>query len=131
MCIRDSTNILRDVGEDLTKNRTYIPQHLIKKYLVNKSLNMKVYSKEFFLMCEEFSCRAHSKYHEAFLSLPKREYQRQRPGIVMGIIYRSLLENIEKSNYQVLTRRIRLSPLQKFWAAWRASWGTIPKRATL
>ena len=59
--------------------------------------------------------------------LPKKEYSRQRAGIVMGAIYRELLRTIENSHFKVLNQKISLTPLEKFWIAWRASWGSIPR----
>ena len=66
-------------------------------------------------------------FSEAFKKLPKQEYSRQRAGIVMGAIYRELLRTIESSHFKVLNQKISLTPIEKFWIAWKASWGSIPK----
>ena len=36
-------------------------------------------------------------------------------------IYRTLLDEIERDGYQVLDRRIALTPLRKLWIAWRTA----------
>ena len=37
----------------------------------------------------------------------------------MGAIYLSLLEELERSDFRVLHQRVALTPLRKFWIAWR------------
>ena len=43
----------------------------------------------------------------------------QRPGLIMAAIYRTLLDEIERDGFRVLTQRTSLTPLRKFWIAWR------------
>jgi phytoene synthase len=37
----------------------------------------------------------------------------------MAAIYRTLLEEIERDGFAVLHRRTSLTPLRKFWIAWK------------
>jgi NADPH-dependent glutamate synthase beta subunit-like oxidoreductase len=37
----------------------------------------------------------------------------------MAAIYRTLLDEIERDNFHVLTQRISLTPLRKLWLAWK------------
>ena len=37
----------------------------------------------------------------------------------MAAIYRSLLEEIERDGFRVLTQRTSLTPLRKLWIAWK------------
>jgi hypothetical protein len=37
----------------------------------------------------------------------------------MASIYRTLLREIERDNFQVLHQRVSLTPLRKFWLAWK------------
>jgi phytoene synthase len=37
----------------------------------------------------------------------------------MAAIYRTLLEEIRADGFRVLDRRVSLTPLRKFWIAWR------------
>ncbi|MCL5060575.1 MAG: NAD(P)-binding protein [Candidatus Thermoplasmatota archaeon] len=41
----------------------------------------------------------------------------QRPGLVMAAIYRTLLEEIRRSDFPVLRARVALTPLRKLWIA--------------
>ena len=51
--------------------------------------------------------------------LPDADRRAQKPGLMMANIYRTLLREIERDNFQVLHQRIRLTPLRKFWLAWK------------
>ncbi|HOZ66659.1 MAG TPA: squalene synthase HpnD, partial [Burkholderiaceae bacterium] len=42
-----------------------------------------------------------------------------KPGLMMASIYRTLLSEIEKSKFPVMHERVRLTPLRKFWLAWK------------
>jgi 15-cis-phytoene synthase len=63
--------------------------------------------------------RAHELYDEALALLPDADRRTQKPGLMMASIYRTLLREIEADNFQVLDRRVSLTPLRKFWLAWR------------
>lgn len=63
--------------------------------------------------------RARATYREAIDLLPAVDRRAQRPGLIMGAIYATLLDEIERENFQVLHQRIALTPLRKLWIAWR------------
>ena len=66
--------------------------------------------------------RARERYLQALAELPGRDRRAQRPGLIMAAVYRALLDEIERDGYQVLDRRIALTPLFKAWIAWKTSW---------
>ena len=121
------TNILRDIGEDANKERIYLPLSLLEKHQFQIQVKSFVENPNFRVMCAEMASINYKLYQEAFKKLPKQEYSRQRAGIVMGAIYRELLRTIESSHFKVLNQKISLTPIEKFWIAWKASWGSIPK----
>jgi phytoene synthase len=41
---------------------------------------------------------------------------------MMGNIYRTLLREIEATDFQVLHQRVALTPLRKLWIAMRTNW---------
>ena len=51
--------------------------------------------------------------------LPAADRRTQKPGLMMASIYRTLLKEIAMSDYQVLHQRISLTPLRKFYLAWK------------
>jgi phytoene synthase len=38
---------------------------------------------------------------------------------MMAAIYRTVLDEIERDNFEVLNQRISLTPLRKLWLAWK------------
>jgi 15-cis-phytoene synthase len=114
------TNILRDVGEDARKGRIYLPMSELQKFDVkaHEVLN-GIHSDRFVALMKDQAAKAHQLYDAALSLLPTVDARAQKPGLMMAAIYRDLLCEIERSNFQVLQQRISLTPLRKFWLAWK------------
>ena len=114
------TNIIRDVGEDAVRGRIYLPVSELQQFDVkaHEILN-RVYSDRFTALMRFQAQRAHGLYDQALALLPAADRRAQKPGLMMASIYRALLREIEHDNFQVLHQRIRLTPLRKFWLAWK------------
>ncbi len=122
-------NIVRDVGEDARKGRIYLPIDELQRFNVPAAEILKPRSGPLdnaaFAQLMKFQAdRARRIYGEALDVLPPADRKSQRPGLVMGAIYRTLLDEIEHENFQVLHQRISLTPLRKLWIAWRTWIGT-------
>ena len=114
------TNIIRDVGEDAMRGRIYLPVNELQQFDVKAHEVLKrEYSDRFVALMRFQAERAHSLYDEALAMLPAADRRTQKPGLMMASIYRTLLREIEHENFQVLHQRIRLTPLRKFWLAWK------------
>jgi len=114
------TNIIRDVGDDARKGRIYLPVNELQQFDVKAAdiLNGR-YSDKFSALMR-FQCeRARRTYREALALLPPEDRRPQRPGLMMAAIYYALLDEIERSGYQVLHQRISLTPVRKLWLAWK------------
>ena len=114
------TNIIRDVGEDAVRGRIYLPVSELQQFDVkaHEILN-RVYSDRFTALMRFQAQRAHGLYDQALALLPAADRRAQKPGLMMASIYRALLREIEHDNFQVLHQRISLTPLRKFWLAWK------------
>lgn len=118
------TNIIRDVGDDARRGRIYIPQEDLKKFNVsNDEILDGIYSENFTKLMQFQTKRAKQCYRDAMLALPKLDMRSQRPGLLMAAIYHTLLLEIERDKWQVLDQRIALTPIRKFWLAWK-TWVT-------
>jgi phytoene synthase len=115
------TNIIRDVGEDARMGRIYLPIDELQRFEVTAAdiLNARHGDKFQRLMAFQVE-RAESYYAQAIDALPASDRRTQRPGLVMAAIYRTLLDEIKRDGYQVLTQRTSLTPIRKLWIAWRA-----------
>jgi phytoene synthase len=114
------TNIIRDVGEDAMRGRIYIPINELQKFDVKAHEVLKrQYSDRFTALMQFQAQRAHTLYDRALTLLPESDRRNQKPGLMMASIYRTLLREIESTQFQVLHQRVRLTPLRKLWLAWR------------
>ncbi|MFA5488199.1 MAG: presqualene diphosphate synthase HpnD [Candidimonas sp.] len=114
------TNIIRDIGDDARRGRIYLPIDELQQFDVKASdiLNGH-YSDRFEALMRFQAERARRHYQEALQALPEADRRAQRPGLMMAAIYHALLEEIEDENWQVLHQRISLTPIRKFWLAWK------------
>jgi len=116
------TNICRDVGEDVRRDRIYLPHEDLARFGVTaQALRGAQYSPAFReLMAFEVD-RAQAWYARALAHLPAVDRHAQRAGLVMAAIYRTLLREIARDGYRVLDRRTSLTPLRKLWIAWKTA----------
>lgn len=114
------TNIIRDVGEDAMRGRIYLPISELQQFDVKAhELLKREYSERFRALMQFQTERALRTYDEALALLPAADLRAQKPGLMMASIYRTLLREIQAEGYQVLHQRIGLTPLRKFWLAWK------------
>ena len=114
------TNIIRDVGEDAMRGRIYLPVSELQRFDVKAHEILKrQYSERFTQLMQWQAKRAHRLYDEALALLPEADRRSQKPGLMMASIYRTLLGEIERDNFQVLHQRVSLTPLRKLWLAWK------------
>jgi phytoene synthase len=114
------TNIVRDVGEDARRGRIYLPIDDLQRFGVPARQILQAEHSEAFGALMQFQAeRARAFYREAFAALPTETRREQRAGLIMAAIYATLLDEIERDGFQVLAQRVSLTPLRKFWIAWR------------
>ena len=103
------TNILRDVREDLENGRVYIPAEDLLRFGANlKNRDAK------FVRLMSFEAERARSYYQGSRPLIDLVHRRSRPSLWAIIeIYRRLLDRIERSNFDVLEKRIRLPAWEK------------------
>jgi 15-cis-phytoene synthase len=113
-------NIVRDVGEDARRGRLYLPLDDLQAAGVKVSdvLGGR-YVAGFDAVMRMQAQRARAAYRAALAALPATDRRAQRTGLIMGAIYLTLLDEIEREDFRVLHQRIALTPLRKLWIAWR------------
>lgn len=114
------TNIIRDVGDDARRGRVYLPADDMLKFNVKPAeIFDRQHSDRFVELMRFQTQRARLCYREAMQALPEADRRAQRPSLMMAAIYHALLDEIERDNWQVLDQRISLTPIRKFWLAWK------------
>jgi len=113
-------NVIRDVGDDARRGRVYLPLDELRRFGVRPADLLAGRYVDGFVPLMRFQAeRARASYREAIALLPPADRRAQRPGLIMGAIYATLLDEIERENFQVLHQRVALTPLRKLWIAWR------------
>jgi phytoene synthase len=103
------TNILRDVREDRENGRIYLPEEDIRKF----GADLGVHDERFVKLMSFEAARARAYYDES-RPLIALVHKRSRPSLWALIeIYRRLLTRIERSNFNVLEKRIRVPTWEK------------------
>ncbi|MSQ63618.1 MAG: squalene synthase HpnD [Betaproteobacteria bacterium] len=114
------TSIIRNVGEDSRRNRIYLPMDELKKFEVPAADILQArYSDGFVELMKFQSARADDLYRKALIALPSEDRRSQRAGLVMAALQRATLAEIERDGFRVLTHRTSLTPMRKFWLAWK------------
>jgi len=115
------TNILRDIREDAAMGRIYLPAEDLRQFGVAEDDLLKGNGNEAFLRMMRFEAARARAYYNESLPLLDLIHPRSRPSLwALVTIYSSLLERIERSNYDVFRRRVRLSLIEKSWIVVRA-----------
>ncbi|WP_455365470.1 presqualene diphosphate synthase HpnD [Kaarinaea lacus] len=116
------TNIIRDVREDATRNRIYIPQDELQQFAVSEAdiLNHR-FTDNVAKLLKFQSERARDYYEKAFQYLPEQDRYTQRSGLIMAAIYQNTLQAIEKDQHRVMNGRVSLTPIKKLWLAWKTA----------
>lgn len=115
------TNILRDIREDAALGRIYLPaEDLARFHVTEDDLRAGLRTPEFIDLMDFGAGRARRYYQESqpLLGLVHRSSRASLGALIS--IYSRLLDRIERSNYDVFTRRISLPAIEKCWIALRA-----------
>jgi 15-cis-phytoene synthase len=115
------TNILRDIQEDAGRDRIYLPAEDLRRFSVSADDLREGRRSDRFLSLMQFEAGRARQYYNESQPLLDLVHPRSRPSLWALIsIYSSLLDRIVGANYDVFTRRVRLSPLKKSWIVVRA-----------
>ncbi len=110
------TNIIRDVGVDLKKDRIYLPQDELNRFGVTANDLITGKATAPFKALMEFQYeRAMQYYRSSFLEFSKDSGGKLLAAKIMGKVYRQLLEKIRNKHYPVLKQRIRFNTAEKMF----------------
>ena len=109
------TNILRDVGEDISKlNRIYLPKDMMAQFGVKESqLRKQLIDENFIDLWESLASLAEEKYDD-FLKEINFYKQEAQYGLLLALnVYREILNEVRRNNYDCLTGRQVVSTTRK------------------
>lgn len=104
------TNVLRDVGDDASTGRIYLPKDELERFGVSaESILAGQRTDELQLMLSFYAKRAASFYDRAKQLLPDEDRRALRPATAMGRIYRALLDELIERQFPCFEQSVRLS----------------------
>lgn len=110
------TNIIRDVGVDLTKSRIYLPDEDLRRFNVTEQDLLAGKSTDNFLKLMEFQYERAMGYYELGMSEYAHDKQHKLLAArLMGMVYQRILKKIRAQRYPVLSRKVKLSVAEKMF----------------
>lgn len=112
--------LLADAGRHARANRVYFPLDELQRFDLTADNIVALREDARFERLMAFQIeRARTYYRDALRLLPKLDDKRQRAMVIAGEIERAMLEEVEAVRGRILNQRIALTPLRKFWIAWK------------
>lgn len=110
------TNILRDIKFDALNDRIYLPEEDMKRFGYTEDDLMNFRYNESFVELMKFECkRAREYFNKANDSFVKEDKKLLFPARIMQKIYFNILEKIENMNYNVFSKKAKVSKLKKLY----------------
>lgn len=119
------TNILRDLGEDAARGRVYLPREDLDRFGYGADRLSRSERDEAFRALMRFEVeRARQFYASAWPLVPRLAPAGRAVFLLMARTYRSLLDEIERRDYDVFSTRVRVNRWRKLLLAL----GVLPVR---
>ncbi len=108
------TNITRDIGDDVTRDRIYIPAEELERFGVSeREIRERAENERVRALIEFQIARAERYFAEAEPLLRELDFDARFPTLLMGGVYATVLAKLRKDPLVAVRRRLSLSPLQK------------------
>lgn len=119
------TNFLRDIREDHDElGRVYMPQDELQRFdLTNDDIAGRVYDQRFIDFMKFQIERNREIYREALPGIPMLAWRGRLAVRIAYVLYKAILAEIERANYNVYFGRVRTSFRQKLWLTAKAMAG--------
>tara|TARA_Y100000590_G_scaffold17512_1_gene20963 strand:+ start:7218 stop:7988 length:771 start_codon:yes stop_codon:yes gene_type:complete len=110
------TNILRDIKQDKSMGRMYVPKEILKKSEIKtQNINLIIKNKNFPNACLKLLRIAETNFKNAENDLKKCSKKSLRPAILMMVTYKLLLKKLKKEGWKKLNKKIRLNKIEKIF----------------
>ena len=104
----------RDIGDDLTRDRIYLPQEELRRFGVSERDLVAAAESERVRQLIEFQiARAERYFEDAEPLLRELDFDARFPVLLMGGVYATVLAKLRKDPVAAIRRRLRLTKLQK------------------
>jgi len=116
------TNFLRDIKEDhFDLGRVYMPQDELARFsLSNHDIEQQSHDERFIAFMKWQIERNREVYREALSGIPMLAWRGRLAVRVSYVLYKAILSEIERANYNVYLGRVRTTLSQKIWLSVKA-----------
>ncbi|MFB5189700.1 phytoene/squalene synthase family protein [Alicyclobacillus fastidiosus] len=117
------TNILRDLKEDILRDRVYLPLEEMRcvGYSLEDLVNQRT-TPAFYALMDEQTRRARDYFTRARNLFPLVEVDSLRCLRVLYLMYHEILDKIQENGFNVFEERIHVSGSRKLQLVWGALW---------
>ena len=116
------TNFLRDIREDYEElGRVYMPQDELRKFgLSDSDIYDRIYDERFIDFMRFQIERNREIYKDALPGIPMLAWRGRLAVRISYVLYKAILAEVERANYNVYKGRIRTNFRQKIWLSMKA-----------
>jgi 15-cis-phytoene synthase len=108
------TNVTRDIGDDVTRDRIYIPREELRRFGVEeREISERAENDRMRRLIEFQIARAETYFREAEPLLGELAFDARFPTLLMGGVYATVLAKLRKDPLAAVRERLSLSALQK------------------
>ena len=108
------TNVTRDIGDDLGRDRIYLPAEELERFgVTERELFERAENDRVRALIEFQIARAERYFHQAEPLLGELSFDARFPTLLMGGVYATVLAKLRKDPLVAVRRRLSLTPLQK------------------
>ncbi len=114
------TNILRDLAEDASRGRLYLPREALAAHGIATDEPAAVLAHPALPeVCAVVAAQARARFRETRALLARCDRRRLKPCVLMMEVYERVLAKLERQGWRDLERPVRLSPAGRLWIAVR------------
>jgi phytoene synthase len=114
------TNILRDLSEDATRGRLYLPRELLQQHRISGSDPLGALADPGLpKVCDALAARARTRFADAERHFRHGDRRALRPALVMMHVYRRTLDRLIGRGWRQLEQPVRLPRPERLWLALR------------
>lgn len=108
------TNVTRDIGDDLARDRIYVPAEELRRFGVDeRELFARTENERVRALVEFQIARAEEYFRAAEPLLGELSFDARFPTLLMGGVYATVLKKLRKDPLVVIRKRLSLSTAQK------------------
>jgi phytoene synthase len=108
------TNIIRDVGKDLSNGRIYLPREDLARFdYPEDDLRLRKYNEPFLRLMNFEAARAEEFFAQAASLLPREDRRAMVAAEIMRSVYQTLLRRMKADGFRVFEKEYRLTRLEK------------------